>query len=81
MFVLLVVLLYMFKVRLDHIVKIYLQHAAFYRIKSMPLTVNFAISFEKHFNRFRVCFQHVKERVIRKLHKRSMRGIAGSDLW
>ena len=41
----------------------------------MPLTVNFAISFEKHFNRFRVCFQHVKERVIRKLHKR--RGVCG----
>ena len=39
----------------------------------MPLTVNFAISFEKHFNRSRVCFQHVKERAIRKLHKRSLR--------
>ena len=36
-------------------------HTAFYRIKSKPLTVNFAISFEKHFNRFRVCFQHVKD--------------------
>ena len=59
------------RLRLDHIVKIYLQHTAFNRIKSKPLTVNFAISFEKHYNRFRVCFQHVKERVI----KRSMRGI------
>ena len=51
------------RLRLDHIVKIYVQHTAFYRIKSIPLTVNFAISFEKHFNRFRVCFQHVKESV------------------
>ena len=48
--------------------KIYLQHTEYLCL---------AISFEKHFNLFRVCFQHVKERVILKLHKRRMRGMRG----